>query len=109
MLHARVISPEGGETGFADMRAARNALPLKRKQVARELVCKHSTTYSRAKIGLQNFLRTKWLAALPCRSVGCAGIRAPDACRCSYPRISAASWGGPRARRCGWLLDRRKY
>ena len=91
------------------MRAARNALPLKRKQVARELVCKHSTTYSRAKIGLQNFLRTKWLAALPCLSVGCAGIRAPDACRCSYPRISAASWGGPRARRCGWLLDRRKY
>lgn len=55
MLHARVIPPEGGETEFADMRAAWDALSLKRKQVARELVCEHSMTYSRGKIGFHDF------------------------------------------------------
>ena len=55
MLHARVIPPEGGETEFADMRAAWDALPLKTKQAARELVCEHSMTYSRGKIGFHDF------------------------------------------------------
>lgn len=55
MLHARVIPPEGGETEFADMRAAWDGLPLKHKQVARELVCEHSMTYSRGKIGFHDF------------------------------------------------------
>ena len=55
MLHARVIPPEGGETEFADMRAAWDALPLKTKQAARELVCEHAMTYSRGKIGFHDF------------------------------------------------------
>ena len=55
MLHARVIPPEGGETEFADMRAAWDALPLKTKQAARDLVCEHSMTYSRGKIGFHDF------------------------------------------------------
>ena len=55
MLHARAIPPEGGETEFADMRAAWDALPLKTKQAARELVCEHAMTYSRGKIGFHDF------------------------------------------------------
>lgn len=55
MLHARVIRSDGGDTEFADRRAACNTLPLKRKQVAQELVCQHSMTCSRAKIGFYDF------------------------------------------------------
>ena len=55
MLHARVIPPEGGETEFADMRAAWDALPQKMKQAVRELVCEHSMIYSRGKIGFHDF------------------------------------------------------
>ncbi|MEI7785180.1 MAG: TauD/TfdA family dioxygenase [Betaproteobacteria bacterium] len=55
MLHARVIPPEGGETEFADMRAAWDALPAKLKQAAQDLVCEHSIVYSRNKIGFNAF------------------------------------------------------
>ena len=55
MLHARVIPPEGGETEFADMRAAWDALPVDMQQVARPLVCEHSIVYSRNKIGFHDF------------------------------------------------------
>ena len=55
LLHARVIPPEGGETEFADMRAAWDALPPQQKQVARDLVCEHSMIYSRGRIGVHDF------------------------------------------------------
>ena len=55
MLHARVLPPEGGETEFADMRAAWDELPEKMKQQARDLVCEHSMIYSRGKIGFDGF------------------------------------------------------
>ena len=55
MLHARVIPPEGGETEFADMRAAWNALPAKMKAEVKELVCEHSLIFSRAQLGFDAF------------------------------------------------------
>ena len=55
MLHARVIPPEGGETEFADMRAAWDALPAKMQARVRNLVCDHSLLYSRALLGFHGF------------------------------------------------------
>jgi len=55
MLHARSIPPEGGETEFADMRAAWDALPAKTKDKVRGLVCDHSLIYSRALLGFAEF------------------------------------------------------
>ena len=65
MLHARVIPPEGGETEFADMRAAWDALPPKMRQAARELVCEHSITYSRGKIGFHDFSPDELARCIP--------------------------------------------
>ncbi len=55
MLHARLIPPEGGETEFADMRAAWDALPEKMKEKLRPLVAEHSLLYSRAMLGFSGF------------------------------------------------------
>ena len=55
MLHARSIPPEGGETEFADMRAAWDALPEKMQARLRDLVCDHSLLYSRALLGFTAF------------------------------------------------------
>ena len=55
MLHARVIPPEGGETEFADMRAAWDALPAAMQARLRDLVCDHSLIYSRAQLGFSEF------------------------------------------------------
>ena len=51
MLHARAIPPEGGETEFADLRAAWDALPETTKAEIDGLVCEHSLIYSRALLG----------------------------------------------------------
>ncbi len=51
MLHARVIPPSGGQTEFADMRAAWDALPAADKALIEPLVCDHSLIYSRALLG----------------------------------------------------------
>jgi alpha-ketoglutarate-dependent 2,4-dichlorophenoxyacetate dioxygenase len=55
MLHARVIPPEGGETEFADMRAAWDELPPKMKAKVKDLVCEHSVIFSRAQLGFEAF------------------------------------------------------
>ncbi len=55
MLHARVVPPEGGETEFADMRAAWDELPAKMRAKIEGLVCEHSVMYSRAQLGFDAF------------------------------------------------------
>jgi alpha-ketoglutarate-dependent 2,4-dichlorophenoxyacetate dioxygenase len=55
MLHARVIPAAGGETEFADMRAAYDALPEAQKSLIEPLVCDHSLIYSRALLGFDDF------------------------------------------------------
>jgi alpha-ketoglutarate-dependent 2,4-dichlorophenoxyacetate dioxygenase len=55
MLHARVVPPEGGETEFADMRAAWDALPAKMKAMVKDLVAEHSVMFSRAQLGFEGF------------------------------------------------------
>jgi alpha-ketoglutarate-dependent 2,4-dichlorophenoxyacetate dioxygenase len=55
MLHARSIPPEGGDTEFADMRAAWDALPKAMQETVRGLICEHSLLYSRALLGFSGF------------------------------------------------------
>jgi alpha-ketoglutarate-dependent 2,4-dichlorophenoxyacetate dioxygenase len=51
LLHARVIPPSGGDTYFADTRAAYDALPDAVKQKLDGLQAEHSIWYSRAQRG----------------------------------------------------------
>lgn len=51
LLHARKIPSKGGNTEFADMRAAWDALDDETKAACEGLVCEHSQMYSRQQIG----------------------------------------------------------
>ncbi len=55
LLLSRSVPPEGGETEFADMRAAWDALPEKMQAKVKDLVCWHSLLYSRARLGFHGF------------------------------------------------------
>ena len=55
LLSARVIPDDGGETQFADMRAAYDALPDRMKQRLDGLVAEHSLLYSRGTLGFTDF------------------------------------------------------
>jgi alpha-ketoglutarate-dependent 2,4-dichlorophenoxyacetate dioxygenase len=65
MLHARVVPPEGGETEFADMRAAWDALPEPMRAQARDLVAWHSLIYSRAQLGFDAYTEEEKKAFAP--------------------------------------------
>ncbi len=51
LLHARVVPSKGGNTEFADMRAAYDALDDTTKAEVEELITEHSIVYSREQIG----------------------------------------------------------
>jgi alpha-ketoglutarate-dependent 2,4-dichlorophenoxyacetate dioxygenase len=55
LLSAREIPPAGGETEFADMRAAYDALPEEKKRALEGLVVEHSIFRSRSLIGFSEF------------------------------------------------------
>jgi alpha-ketoglutarate-dependent 2,4-dichlorophenoxyacetate dioxygenase len=55
LLSARVVNPVGGNTEFADMRAAYDALDAATKALIDDLVCEHSLMYSRGSLGMQDF------------------------------------------------------
>lgn len=65
MLHARVIPPEGGDTEFADMRAAWDALPEKDKAKVKDLTTWHSLIYSRAQLGFADYTEEEKKAFAP--------------------------------------------
>ena len=51
LLHARSIPSKGGNTEFADMRAAYDALDAETKAEVEDLICEHSQIFSRQQIG----------------------------------------------------------
>jgi alpha-ketoglutarate-dependent 2,4-dichlorophenoxyacetate dioxygenase len=55
MLYAHVIPEEGGDTEFADMRAAYDALPEARKKELEGLVAEHSIWRSREQLGVVQY------------------------------------------------------
>lgn len=63
ILSARTIPSAGGNTEFADMRAAYDALDEETKREVRDLICRHSQIYSRGMLGFEDFTdaeRQKW-------------------------------------------------
>ena len=71
MLHAVAVPPAsalgGGETEFADMRAAYDALDFRTKTEVEDLVCEHSLIYSRAAIGFTDMIPEEIAAFKPVR------------------------------------------
>jgi len=55
LLSAREIPPVGGQTEYADLRAAWDALPPKRQAELEELVAEHSIFHSRRRLGFSDF------------------------------------------------------
>lgn len=55
ILSARTVSPRGGNTEFADMRAAYDALDDEMKGEIEDLVCEHSLMYSRGSLGFVDY------------------------------------------------------
>jgi alpha-ketoglutarate-dependent 2,4-dichlorophenoxyacetate dioxygenase len=55
ILSARVVNPVGGNTEYADMRAAHDDLDAATKALIEDLVCEHSLMYSRGSLGMLDY------------------------------------------------------
>ena len=55
LLSARIVNPVGGNTEYADMRAAYDALDQPTKTLIEDLVCEHSLMYSRGSLGMLDY------------------------------------------------------
>jgi alpha-ketoglutarate-dependent 2,4-dichlorophenoxyacetate dioxygenase len=55
LLSARLVNPKGGDTEFADMRAAYDELDQDSKAEIETLVCEHSLMYSRGSLGFVDY------------------------------------------------------
>jgi alpha-ketoglutarate-dependent 2,4-dichlorophenoxyacetate dioxygenase len=55
LLSARVVNPIGGNTEFADMRAAYDTLDAAMQAQIEDLVCEHSLMYSRGSLGMLDY------------------------------------------------------
>jgi alpha-ketoglutarate-dependent 2,4-dichlorophenoxyacetate dioxygenase len=53
ILSGRIVVDKGGNTEFADMRAAYDALDDETKALIEDLVCEHSLMYSRGQLGFE--------------------------------------------------------
>src|SRR5215470_11693512 len=67
LLSGRIVTTEGGNTEFADMRAAYDALDAATKAEIEDLVCEHSLIYSRGQLGFTEFLPNERVAMRPVR------------------------------------------
>ncbi len=52
LLNAHVLPPDGGDTQFADMRAAYDMLDSKTKTRIEDLICEHSRIFSKGALGI---------------------------------------------------------
>ena len=69
LLHARSIPSKGGNTEFADMRAAYDALDAETRAEIDELVCEHSQIFSRQQLGFTDFTEEERERFKPVRQV----------------------------------------
>jgi alpha-ketoglutarate-dependent 2,4-dichlorophenoxyacetate dioxygenase len=64
MLYAHVVPDEGGDTEFADLRAAYDALPKKTQDQIEDLIAEHSIFHSRGQLAVTSYTPEE-LASLP--------------------------------------------
>ena len=55
ILSARTVNPVGGNTEYADMRAAYDALDDKARAEIEDMICEHSLMYSRGSLGFVDY------------------------------------------------------
>ncbi len=67
LLSARIVNKKGGNTEFADMRAAYDALDDETKAEIEPLVCEHSLMYSRGSLGFTDYTEEEQRAFKPVR------------------------------------------
>ena len=67
LLSARAIPSKGGNTEFADMRAAYDALEDETRAEVEDLICEHSLIYSRGLLGFADFTEEEKVAFAPVR------------------------------------------
>lgn len=67
LLSARIIPGAGGNTEFADMRAAHDALDEATRREIAPLVCEHSQLYSRGTLGFTDFTPEEVAQCTPVR------------------------------------------
>ena len=92
LLSARVVNPKGGNTEFADMRAAYDALDDETKAEIEDMICEHSLMYSRGSLGFLDYTDEEKQCSSRCCSGWCAPIRCMAASRCICRRMPAPSW-----------------
>ncbi len=69
LLSGRVVVDKGGETEFADMRAAYNALDNATKAEIADLICEHSLIYSRETLGFGDLTEAERATMRPVRQM----------------------------------------
>jgi alpha-ketoglutarate-dependent 2,4-dichlorophenoxyacetate dioxygenase len=89
LLSARELPSSGGETEFADLRAAWDALPQSRKRAFDGLIVEHSIFRSRSQIGFADFNDEIFKQLPPVRQV--LVRHHPASCRTSFYLASHAS------------------
>ena len=67
ILSGRIVVTKGGNTEFADMRAAWDALDAATQREVEGLVCEHSLIYSRAQLGFEAFREDELARMKPVR------------------------------------------
>ncbi len=98
LLHARVIPSSGGNTEFADMRAAYDALDDGIKAMIQDLVCEHSQLYSWSALGLTDFGDQDRWAPVPQRLVRRHPVTGHKSLFLSSHAGSVIGWPMPDAR-----------
>jgi alpha-ketoglutarate-dependent 2,4-dichlorophenoxyacetate dioxygenase len=67
LLSGRIVVTEGGNTEFADMRAAYDALDARTKAEIEDLICEHSQLFSREQLGFTEYLPEERAMMTPVR------------------------------------------
>src|SRR6185436_15372760 len=67
ILSGRIVVTRGGNTEFADMRAAYDALDPATKAEVEDMICEHSLIFSRAQLGFEAYKAAELASMKPVR------------------------------------------
>jgi alpha-ketoglutarate-dependent 2,4-dichlorophenoxyacetate dioxygenase len=67
ILSGRIVTRDGGNTEFADMRAAYDALDAATKAEIEDMICEHSLIFSRAQLGFEAYKPDELAGMTPVR------------------------------------------